>query len=119
MAIAVAQNQKILNISSKRQITIPQAFYNALGFGNEAECILKDDMLIVRPAKTIASGEFAEQILAELVEEGFTGENLLAEFKRRQAMIKPAVSRMIDEADAIARGEAEGYSVDEVFGKKK
>ena len=31
-------DRKIVSISSKRQITIPQKFFNLLGFGNEAEC---------------------------------------------------------------------------------
>ena len=53
--------RKVLSISSKRQITIPQKFYQTLGFGDEAECIMRGDELIIRPVKTIAGGEFAEQ----------------------------------------------------------
>ena len=34
-------NRKILSISSKRQITIPQKFYQTLGFGDEAECVMR------------------------------------------------------------------------------
>ena len=33
-------NRKVLSISSKRQITIPQKFYQSLGFGDEAECMI-------------------------------------------------------------------------------
>ena len=42
-------NRKILSISSKRQITIPQKFYQALGFGSEAECVVRGDELVIRP----------------------------------------------------------------------
>ena len=87
--------RKVLSISSKRQITIPQKFYQTLGFGDEAECIMRGDELIIRPVKTIAGGEFAEQILSELIQEGFSGETLLAEFKKRQAQIRPAAEMMI------------------------
>ena len=34
-----AMDRKIISISSKRQITIPQKFFNLLGFENEAECV--------------------------------------------------------------------------------
>ena len=36
-------NRKVLSISSKRQITIPQKFYQSLGFGDEAECVVRGD----------------------------------------------------------------------------
>ena len=71
-------NRKILSISSKRQITIPQKFYQTLGFGDEAECVMRGNELIIRPVKTVAGGEFAEQILAELIAEGLSGEELLS-----------------------------------------
>ena len=35
--------RKIISVSTKRQVTIPQKFFDMLGFQNEAECILKDD----------------------------------------------------------------------------
>ena len=56
-------NRKILSISSKRQITIPQKFYQTLGFGDEAECVMRGNELVIRPIKTVDGGEFAEQIL--------------------------------------------------------
>ena len=63
-------NRKILSISSKRQITIPQKFYQTLGFGDEAECVMRGNELVIRPIKTVDGGEFAEQILADLIKEG-------------------------------------------------
>ena len=63
-------DKKILSISSKRQITIPQKFYQMLDFGDEAECVVRGDALVIRPVKVSAGGEFAEQILTELVREG-------------------------------------------------
>ena len=65
--------RKVLSISSKRQITIPQKFYQTLGFGDEAECIMRGDELIIRPVKTIAGGEFAEQILGGFFRRNVTG----------------------------------------------
>ena len=33
--------RKIISISSKRQVTIPQKYFELLGFDDEAECILQ------------------------------------------------------------------------------
>lgn len=99
-------NRKVLSISSKRQITIPQKFYQSLGFGDEAECVVRGDELVIRPIKTVAGGEFAEQILSDLIKEGLSGEELLTEFKKRQAQIRPAAEAMLAKAEDIAAGKA-------------
>ncbi len=122
MAVAIKERnlmeKKILSISSKRQITIPQKYYTALGFDAEAECILRGSELIIRPVKNSGGGEFAEYILADLINEGFSGEELLKEFKSRQAKIRPAVEALISEAEAAARGEGKFYSYEDVFGSE-
>ena len=111
MSTALAQkggskmDRKVLSISSKRQITIPQKFYQLLGFGDEAECVLRGNELIIRPIKTVSGGEFAEQILEELISEGLSGEVLLARFKERQAQIRPAAGCMLGEAGKNAEGK--------------
>ena len=49
----VAMNRKTIKISEKRQITIPQKYYEKLGFTNEAEELLaafKAEQKKVRPA---------------------------------------------------------------------
>lgn len=111
-------SRKVLSISAKRQITIPQKFYQTLGFGDEAECIMRGDELIIRPVKTMAGGEFAEQILSELIQEGFSGEALLEEFKKRQAQIRPAAEAMLSKAEDIAAGKAEYETYENVFGSE-
>lgn len=106
---------KILSVSSKRQITIPQKFYKSLGLGSEVECIMRNDELILRPVKVGSGGEFAEQILADLIKEGITGEALLAAFKERQAHIRPAVQAILAEAKSVARGQGEYASYEDIF----
>ena len=110
--------RKVIAISSKRQITIPQKIYRLLGFENEAECVFNGNELIIRPVKVNTGGEFAEQILAELVKEGYSGDELLQEFKKRQRQVRPSVEAMIANADAIARGEAEYETYEDVFGEE-
>ena len=43
--------QKRVSISSKRQFTIPQKFFTALGFDKEATCTIKDGTLVIVPAR--------------------------------------------------------------------
>lgn len=109
-------NRKVLSISAKRQITIPQKFFQTLGFGDEAECVLRGNELVLRPVKTISGGEFSEQILAELIKEGLSGEILLTKFKERQAQVRPAVEAMLSEAEDIAEGKGDFATYDDVFG---
>ena len=109
--------QKRVTITSKRQLTIPQKFYSALGFEREAICTLGDGMLIIQPASyEPGGGEFAEQILTDLIAEGYSGQDLLDEFKTRQAKIRPAVEVMLEAAKAAANEVGEYYSFDDVFG---
>lgn len=105
---------KKVSISAKRQVTIPQKFFKMIGFGHEAECIVRGNELVLRPLKEGGS-EFSEQILEELIREGFSGEELLRKFKERQRMVRPAVESLISEAEKAAHGEAESFSYDEVF----
>lgn len=95
--------RKIISISSKRQITIPQKYFDALGFDNEAECILKDDSIIIRPLRERCSGEFDEQILADLIAQGISGQDLLDKFKEMRQKIRPAVKQMIIENDDMIK----------------
>ena len=81
---SASMESKKVSISSKRQITIPQKFFTLLGFNTEAECIMRGNELVLRPVKENTSGEFAEQILADLIRQGYSGEELLEKFKQTQ-----------------------------------
>ena len=71
---------KKVSISAKRQITIPQKFFAMLGFDTEAECMVRGNELVIRPVRTNTGGEFAEQILADLIASGYSGNDLLEGF---------------------------------------
>ena len=114
-----AVEKKIVSISSKRQITIPQKFFAMLGFTDEAECIVRGNELVVRPARQNAGGEFAEQILAELIAQGLSGDELLKQFKTKQARVRPAVEAIIAEAEEAVRGNGEYFTYDDIFGDEE
>ena len=109
---SASMESKKVSISSKRQITIPQKFFTLLGFNTEAECIMRGNELV----KENTSGEFAEQILADLIRQGYSGEELLEKFKQTQRKIRPAVEAMLAEADRVAESKSGGYSLEDVFG---
>lgn len=108
--------RRTISISNKRQITIPQRFYEQLGFDGEAECLVRGSELILRPVSRKGGGEFAEQILADLITQGYAGEELLERFRTEQQKIRPAVEKMILEADALAKSGCPSPSIDDVFG---
>jgi len=107
---------KTISVTGKRQITIPLKFYNKLHIGNEVECILHDDELIIKLVEHETSGEFDEYILSDLIKEGYIGEDLVKEFKVRRKKIRPTVEKMISEADEAAKGKRKAYTLKEVFG---
>jgi len=73
--------RKTISISVKRQLTIPLKYFNALGFNNEAECILQEDGILIRPVRVADSSECSEKVLADLISQGYEGEQLLNKFK--------------------------------------
>lgn len=107
---------KKISISAKRQITIPQKFFSMLGFDTEAECTIRGNELVIRPAKTTSGGEFAEQILADLISRGYSGDELLDRFKGAQKEVRPAVEAMLSEAKQAAASNSEYFTYDDVFG---
>lgn len=112
---SVPMEMKKVSISAKRQITIPQKFFTMLGFDAEAECMVRGNELVIRPAKTNTGGEFAEQILADLIAQGYSGNELLDHFKKAQGQVRPAVEAMIVEAEHVAASESEYMSYEDVF----
>ena len=112
-------NRKTIRISEKRQLSIPQKFFEALGFSTEAECILRGNEIVLRPVREQGGGEFAEQILADLIAQGFSGDQLLTEFKKMQKKVRPAVEVMLTQAEQAARGESESSSYEDVFGTEE
>ena len=106
-----------INISSKRQITIPAKYFEALGLDKELECIYSNDMLILTPVKK-EDPAFAEEILADLIQLGYSGEKLLSEFKKINRKVRPAVEKLIEEADEIAKEASTNYfdPTDDIFG---
>ncbi len=108
-------DQKRVTITSKRQFTIPQKYFTQVGFGKEAECLLTRDAIIIRPIAANQGGELAESILADLIAQGLSGQELLEAFREKQAQVGPAVKAMLSDARKVAKGQKEYETMDDVF----
>lgn len=77
--------------------------------------MVRGNELIIRPAKTNSGGEFAEQILADLIAQGYSGDDLLAQFKKAQREVRPAVENLLVEAEQAARSKSEYSTYEDIF----
>jgi bifunctional DNA-binding transcriptional regulator/antitoxin component of YhaV-PrlF toxin-antitoxin module len=99
--------RKIINVTGKRQITIPLKFYERLHFGKEVECFLADGAVIIRPL-SVSDDNFTMEILKDLVAQGYSGNELIEKFAEQRGSIKKAIGTLINEADEIAVGKRKG-----------
>lgn len=109
--------KKRISVSQKRQITIPIEFYNSVGIDKEVECYVQNNTIVIRPVRD-SGGEFDEQILADLIAQGLSGQELLDKFKETRRQIRPAVERLLDEARLAAKGKASSNSYEDIFGSE-
>lgn len=116
-AESVAMERKIINVTGKRQVTIPLKFYERLSFGKEVECFLTEDSIVLRPLSH-SDDRFTMEILKDLVSQGLSGDELLSAFTEQRANIKKAVSLLIDETDEIADGKRKGANTKDIFGEE-
>lgn len=63
-----------------------------------------------------ASGEFDEEILADLLAHGFSGGELLEKFREMRRKIRPAVERLVESANLASCGKGEFSTYEEIFG---
>ena len=77
--------------------------------------LFKEAMEDIINRRTIDSSEFDDLILKELIDEGYSGSELIEEFRIRRSKIRPAVEAMLEEAKNVARGKSEFFTKDEVF----
>lgn len=101
---------KHIRVSEKRQITIPKSFYDTLGIGSEVVCELRGNEIVLKPLPQAV--DFSTEILEELIREGYEGETLLSEFQKRKQQVRPAVERLIEEAQETAGKISEGSEDD-------
>ena len=107
--------KKRISVSQKRQITIPIEFFNNIGIDKEVECYVQNNAIIIRPVHKDV-GEFDEEILADLISQGFSGQELFDRFKEMRHQIRPAVKSLLNEAQLAADGKVPFSTYEDVFG---
>lgn len=113
----VDKEKKVISISSKRQMTIPRKFFEQLGFSHDAECFLRGDELVIRPLK-VMDGDLSAEILSDLIKQGYSGDDLLNQFKMVQKKVRPAIEIMLEEAEMAAEGTGEYYTIEDAFNQE-
>lgn len=108
-------DRKTISVSKKRQITIPLQFYKHLNLDNEVDCSLEDGAIVIRPLNRETT-EFSVEILKDLIEQGYSDDELIEQFKLQNDNIKKAVTNILEESDAIASGEKTAENLEDVFG---
>lgn len=110
---------KKISVSVKRQITIPIEYYNALNIGDEVECMMIDDSIVIKPVKDNSLDEYSEFILKDIIEEGYKKEEILEEFKKRRNELKYAAKEMVKEMDKVAEDSEKYATIEDIFGEEE
>ncbi len=103
-------------ISAKGQVTIPRVFIRELGLEGEVEFIKRENELVLRPVR--GEVDFSEEILKDLVDQGLSGKELIAEFTKIKNSIRSAAEQMLEDARTLAkRRKGSGdKETEEIFG---
>ena len=117
MVEGALMERKIINVTGKRQITIPIKFFQKLHFGKEVECFLTEDAVMIRPLSS-SDDSFTMEILKDLVSRGYSGNELIERFAEQRVKVKKAVEVLINEADKIAQSECKGTTTKDIFGEE-
>lgn len=73
-----------IKITSKRQLTIPKAFFDYLGIEETVHAYLLDNGILIKPEqKKSIQDQDIQTILQNVMSEGFSGDELADEFSRR------------------------------------
>ena len=86
-----------VKVSKQRQITIPKDFYDALNLTDEAFIEFNGREITIRPAEDEVV-DFSEDILRDLVGQGYAGNELISRFTKIKSEIPRALNRMKEEA---------------------
>lgn len=100
---------KRVKVSKQRQVSIPKEYYELLDFANEASIEYTGTSLIIRPIKN-DEVDFSEYILRDLIEEGYSGEDLIAKFTEMKSKLPSALDRLIEDSNThIVDGDLDDY----------
>jgi len=119
-----AREYRDIKITTKRQLTIPKAFFDYLGIEETVHAYLLDDAILIKPAQKRSVQEVdIEKIIRNVLNEGYSGDALAEEIACRIKQYNELVDRRIGEflndmtSDAVPddQGEVEFNGLDIFF----
>src|SRR5690625_2061076 len=81
-----------------KKINNHENYLKELDFKEEALVEVSNSTLIIRPTKEVEYVDLSEYILKDLIDEGYTGNELLVKFKEIKEGIPFAINNMAEEA---------------------
>jgi bifunctional DNA-binding transcriptional regulator/antitoxin component of YhaV-PrlF toxin-antitoxin module len=119
----MTEESRIIRVSSKNQITIPQKFAESLGLDKEVECVLRENEIIIRRfVKTSENFEdYSDLILRDLIAQGLQDNELLLAFTEAKRKMRAAGQKIRQEAlVAITKDARDSYQVHaDIFGDQE
>jgi bifunctional DNA-binding transcriptional regulator/antitoxin component of YhaV-PrlF toxin-antitoxin module len=113
---------KTVKITSKRQLTIPKAYFDYLRIEESVQAFLLDDGILLKPGKKQSTQEIdVEIILRNVMVEGYTGDELADEFSRRVKSYNKVLDRRIEgyindlTSDTVSEEEREDFNGLDIF----
>ena len=91
---------KKVKVSKQRQMTIPKVYFDALQIEDEVTVELVEDGLLIKPVHKVPD-DFAEQLLASLIDKGLSGQELLEKFKEATSTSGQTIFRAAHDDDTI------------------
>jgi hypothetical protein len=108
------QEYRDIKITSKRQLTIPKSFFDALNMEDEVQAYLLEDGIFLKPIRSVETvyERDIEMIVQKAIKEGFTGQTLAKEISQRISRYDRAladrVHEFVDDMKADSGAEEEG-----------
>jgi len=103
-----------IKISSKRQITIPAAWYREKRFTDYALLEWTDEGLLIKPID-VEREDITVHILRELVEQGYSGDELVEKYVEMKGKVTPIEKYLLEGEADIAEGKVDSRPVEEFF----
>lgn len=104
-----------IRITSKRQLTIPKAYFDYLGIEESVQAFLLDDGILLKPEKKQTTQEIdVEIILRNIMNEGYVGDGLIDEFSYRVKEYNKVLDRRLEgflsdlKHDPVSEAEEKG-----------
>ena len=79
-----------VRVSKQRQISIPKDFYDSLNIEDEALLEFTGNAIVIHPAD-FEDVDFSQNILRDLMNRGYSGEELIEEFGKFKSKIPQAL----------------------------